>query len=83
MTRYRLLFSPEFERSFRRLDGSTREAVLRQLEKLVEHPERGKPLRHTFRGLWRLRIGGLRLVYEIEGDTARVHVLDRRENVYR
>ena len=83
MSKYRLLFSPEFERSFRKLDGSTREAVLRQLEKLEENPERGKPLRHTFRGLWRLRVGGLRLIYEIEGNVVKVHLLDRREKVYR
>lgn len=83
MTEFKLLFSPEFLKTFKKLDYGTREIVLKQLRKLEENPRAGKPLRHSFKGFWRLRIGKLRLIYEIEGNTVKVHLLERREHVYR
>jgi len=51
---------------------------------LAEDPYRGEPLRGRCRGLWKLRVGELRLVYEVRRGERVVYVwrVGLRENIY-
>ncbi len=51
---------------------------------LAENPYQGEPLKGRCRGLWKLRIGELRIVYEIRGRDGIVYIwrVGLRENIY-
>jgi mRNA interferase RelE/StbE len=61
------------------------EAVLEAFALLEHEPEAGYPLRGRLRGLWSLRIGSYRIIYELrEADsTVRVVAIRHRAEAYR
>ncbi len=58
--------------------------VLKAMEgRLTVDPARyGVRLRQNLRGLWKLRVGDYRIVYEIEGQTVRIWAVLHRKLVY-
>ena len=87
MTRYQLLITPAALRDIeKRVPRKLRPAIERAIDKLREEPfpQGAKPL-HGVPGLYRIRVGDYRVIYEID-DPARsvtiLHVGHRRE-VYR
>ncbi|QYZ79202.1 type II toxin-antitoxin system RelE/ParE family toxin [Methanofollis formosanus] len=75
---YKILISRTFQKQFRRLPAGTQERIRLSLSGLEEdpfNPRPGtdvKPLRHTSPQKYRLRVGGYRVIYTVEGDTVRV-----------
>jgi mRNA interferase RelE/StbE len=61
------------------------EAVMDGLGLLEADPEVGRPLRGKLRGLWVLRIGVYRLIYQVRdnGKTVRVVAVRHRAHAYR
>lgn len=52
-------------------------------ERLAENPaEFGKPLRYSAKGLWSLRVGDWRVVYQILGEKILVLRIGHRKEVY-
>jgi mRNA-degrading endonuclease RelE of RelBE toxin-antitoxin system len=86
---------PEFElivaaparRALDRIPAKVAIAVLDfMLGPLIENPERvGKPLRGDLAGLFSARVGGYRVVYEIDRSAGRMLVvmIDHRADIYR
>jgi mRNA interferase RelE/StbE len=67
------------------LSKSVKEQVRRAIErKLTSHPiEFGKPLRYSFKGARRLRVGDWRVIYRIEPpDVVVVVKIGHRKEVY-
>lgn len=63
------------------LDGSKRDEIIDQLEKLEDYPEKyGKPLRGSLSGLWQLRSGKYRIWYTVEDDTVIVRAVKHKED---
>ena len=72
-----------FERELRRLkDSAFKERVKRQIEKILENPEAGKPLRFELKGERSLRIPPYRLIYAMQGTTLYLLRLEHRKTVY-
>lgn len=44
---------------------------------------RPKPLTGQLKGLYRLRFGGRRVVFELNGDLVTIAYIDRRDRVYK
>jgi addiction module RelE/StbE family toxin len=64
-----VLFSDEFkERYFKIKDLHTQLRIMKQIEKLRDFPESGKPLRYELKGYRTVRIPPFRLIYRIEDD---------------
>jgi len=76
---------------FKKLDGSVRKAVLRQLAKLEKDPRYGQPLGNKagfdLEGYFKLYAENkkIRIVYDVCNETIRIIAIDRREEmeVYR
>jgi mRNA interferase RelE/StbE len=52
--------------------------------KLYLHPELyGNPLRRTLKGLWRLRVGDYRVIYQIQGQTVLIVSIPHQSTVYK
>lgn len=86
MTTYRIEFSRTAYRAFERLDPPTRRRLAPHIDGLADdpRPSKAKRLREDDE-LWRIRVGGYRVIYRIEDDVLVVVVvkLGHRRDVYR
>ena len=66
------------------LPKAVKERVRREIErKLAARPvEFGKPLRYSLKGARRLRVGGYRVVYVIDGERVTIVKIGHRKEVY-
>lgn len=85
---YRIEYTKEFEKQFKKLDQSIQRLILKWLKKNLyncENPRvHGKPLTANLSGYWRYRIADYRMVVEIK-DTELVIVdvsVAHRKEVY-
>ena len=79
---YRVRIHPEVARDLASMPRNLAERILRAIEhRLSRAPDQyGERLRKSLRGVWKLRVGDYRVVYEILGGEVRVYgVMDRRE----
>ena len=79
---YTVVQTPKFERAFRKLDSELQRRISSQLLDLEVQPEKGKRLHGRLKGLFSLRIGDYRVVYEIRKDNVILHVVEHRRSVY-
>jgi len=78
-----IIFSEEFRKDFRKIkDKTTRLRVIRQLKKLAEAPEAGKPLQHQWKNHRSVRVSPFRIIYRLEGDKIIVNCFDHRKDAY-
>ena len=65
------------KKDFKRIDISDQRRIIRDIrKKLTTKPkENGAPLGKDFAGLWKLRVGEYRIIYEIEQDRVQVYVI--------
>ena len=87
MDSWRFHITAVAENDFSRLDTPIRKRVKEHLKWFQEHFEEivPLPLGGTLAGFFKLRIGDWRIVYQIENEKwlVTVHVVDRRDQVYR
>ncbi len=70
-----VIFEEYFEKKFKKIkDSSTKEKIIKQIEKIKEYPEIGKPMRYTRKGTRELYVSPFRLSYKFEGNI--VYILD-------
>lgn len=79
MKRYRIIYSKDFQKIFKKLDRSVQELVASYIKHNLEDTSdpriHGKALIGDKKGLWRYRIGNYRLIVEIEDDKLIVLIL--------
>ena len=72
-----IFFTSEFKNIFSKLkDKLLKERIIKQLEKIKEDPEIGKPMRNIRKGTREMYIGSFRLSYEYLKDRNIVYILD-------
>ncbi len=70
-----VIFEPYFKKNFKRIkDRILKEKIIKQISKIKEHPEIGKPMSYTKKGTRELYIAPFRLSYKYKGDI--VYILD-------
>lgn len=81
---YNLSFSKEAEDYLKKLDKENQKRIAKKIGSLIENPELGKPLTANLAGLWSLRIGDYRVLYEIKNNELMILVIKigHRKNVY-
>ncbi|MCK4515369.1 MAG: type II toxin-antitoxin system RelE/ParE family toxin [Spirochaetaceae bacterium] len=72
-------------RAIGRLDAITRRRIVKRIDGLGENPGAGTRLKGEFSGLWRVREGDHRIIYELRQSEVTVLVLRvaHRREVYR
>jgi addiction module RelE/StbE family toxin len=79
-----ILFSDEFREDYRKIkDVQTRIRLIKQIKKLEQDPQAGKPLSHQLKGYRTLRVAPYRIIYRIEQDKIIINCFEHRENVYK
>ena len=89
MKRYRLIYSKDFQKLFRKLDPSVQKLVAAYIKHNLEDTDdpraRGKALTGDRKGLWRYRIADYRLIAEIRDNVLVVLILTfgHRSDIYK
>jgi len=52
------------------------------VEKIIDNPDIGKPLRYELTGLRSVRVPPFRILYEYSGDCLIFHTFEHRDTVY-
>ena len=70
-----LFFDPTFKNKFKKIkDKILKERIIKQVYKIKENPEVGKPMRYIRKGTREIYISPFRLSYKFENNT--VYILD-------
>lgn len=79
---YKLIYHADVKKSdLSKIDNKNRAMIKRAIEeRLATKPEiYGKPLQHTLKGYWKLRVGEYRVVFKISGyDIFILGIMDRK-----
>ena len=81
---YKLILENKPEIFFRKLERKEQERLIKKFNELEINPELGKPLIGKLTGLWSLRIGNCRAIYQIKHNELIILIikLGHRKNVY-
>ena len=78
-------FSRTFLKKEERLPSSIKQRVVKTISEMLVNPYIGIPLVGPLKGLWRVRVGKYRIIYEINEKEKVIvfHDIDLRKRVYR
>lgn len=82
---YKITFSDEFKRQYRKLAKRDKQIVMRidkKLDDILNDPFVGKPLRYVHKGKRRVHIGHFVLMYSIDGDNIIIEAFEHHNDVY-
>ena len=78
-----IIFSDEFRKEFKKVkDKTTRLRIIKQLKKLSQSPEAGKPLKYDLKNHRSVRIPPFRIIYRLEKEKIVINCFDHRKDVY-
>ena len=78
-----IVYTQKFEREVRKIrDNSVKDRLRKQVERIAENPEFGKPLRYGLKGERTIRIQPYRLIYAVQGDRLILLRFENRKDVY-
>lgn len=62
-----VIFDPDFKKKFEKIkDKSSKERIIKQIQKIKNNPEIGKPMRYGRAGTRELYVSPFRLSYEVK-----------------
>lgn len=78
-----IIWTQKFEHDFRKIrNRATQEKLEKQVRKIIEDPNFGKPLRYGLRGEWSIYVKPFRLIYKVEGERLILLRFEHRKQVY-
>ena len=81
---YKIILEKKPEKFFRKLERKEQERIAKKFNELEKNPELGKPLTANLAGLWSLRFGDYRAIYQIKHNELLILILKlgHRKNIY-
>jgi len=80
--KFEVRFTPRFLKRIRALDREVQVRILREVNILKTNPYAGKPLHGEWCGVYSLRMGDYRILYQIKGNEIFLLVVGHRKRVY-
>ncbi len=78
-----IVYTGKFERDVKKIrDSSLKEKLEKQIRKIAENPEYGKPLRYGLKGELTVRVKPYRLIYAVQGERLILLRFEHRKSVY-
>ena len=78
-----ITYTHEFRRGIKKIrDKAIQTKVKKIVERIIDNPEIGKPLRYELAGLRSMRVPPFRILYELSGDYLIFHTFEHRDIVY-
>ncbi|MFC1691553.1 type II toxin-antitoxin system RelE/ParE family toxin [Nanoarchaeota archaeon] len=79
-----IIFSEEFKKDFKKIkDKSTRLKIIKQIRKLEEIPDSGKPLKYRLKNHRSIKIPPFRIIYRMEKKKIIINCFDHRKEIYK
>ena len=78
-----IIWTQKFEQDFKKIkDRAMQDKLEKQVKKIRENPNFGKPLRYDLKCEWAIYVKPYRLIYKVEGDKLILLRFDHRKKVY-
>ena len=78
-----IVWTQKFEQDFKKnKDREIQQRLEKQIRKLTENPNFGKPLRYDLKGEWSIYVKPFRLIYKVEGKSLILLRFEHRKGVY-
>ena len=78
-----IIFSEEFKKYFQKIkDKTTRIRIIKQIKKIAEMPEAGKPLKYEWKNHRSVRVPPFRIIYRLDDYKIVINCFDHRKEVY-
>jgi mRNA-degrading endonuclease RelE of RelBE toxin-antitoxin system len=78
-----IIFSKTFKKEFSKIkDRTTRLKIIKQLKKLAELPESGKPLKYDLKNHRSIRVAPFRIIYRLEENKIIINCFDHQKDMY-
>lgn len=75
-----VIFDSTFKKDFQKIrDPTQKEKIIKQISKIKDYPQIGKPMRYDRKGTRELYISPFRLSYKIEGDMVYILALYHKD----
>lgn len=75
-----VIFEPDFKKEFEKIKhADIKERIIKQVAKIKENPEIGKPMMYGRKGTRELYVGSFRLSYLIEDETVKILALYHKD----
>jgi mRNA interferase RelE/StbE len=80
--KYEVRFTPRFSKNIKVLSKEAQVKVFREINVLKTNPYAGKPLRGDWKGVFSLRVGAYRVLYQVKGKEVLLLIVGHRKHVY-
>ena len=77
-----VVYTEKFEQEFKKIDYSIKEKAVKQIKKIIENPEIGKPLKYNLHGERTVYVKPFRIIYSFFNNTIYFLRFEHRGNVY-
>lgn len=77
-----IVYTEKFEKELKKIDNSIKEKVIKQIQKIIENPETGKPLRFNLKGERTVYVKPHRIIYSFFNNTLYFLRFEHRKDVY-
>jgi len=78
-----IVWTQRFEQEFKKIkDRATQDKIEKQITKIRNNPNFGKPLRYNLRGERTIYVKPHRLIFKVEGDKLILLRFEHRDHVY-
>ena len=75
-----VIFNPDFKKDFKKIkDRQAKEKIIKQISKIKDNPEIGKPMRYGRKGTRELYLSPFRLSYKVEGNIVYILALYHKD----
>ncbi len=79
----KIVYTSRFEHEVKKVvDKKIKERLEKNIKKIIENPEIGKPLSYALKGERTVRIPPFRLIYAINGNSLVLLRFEHRSNIY-
>jgi len=77
-----IIYTDKFEKEVKKLDSSIKIKVIKQIEKIIQEPKIGKPLRYDLKGERTIYVKPYRIIYSFDKNTITFLRVQHRKFVY-
>ena len=77
-----VVYTEKFEHELKKSDKTSKEMAIKQIKKIIENPEMGKPLRYNLKGERTVYVKPFRIIYSYFGNTIYFLRFEHRKDVY-
>ena len=79
-----VITTEEYEKNVKHVkDKGTKDRIRKQIKRIIENPDAGKPLRHDLKGERSVHIQPFRLIYAVDCDKLILLRFEHRKDVYK